>query len=163
MKKLLIAAAAAAAFAAVAAPAFAADASQDVKVYGSIGYTALGDSSVTLGGAQARIGFRGTNFGIEAEGTLGVAGDSGIDLDSQYGAYLVGFLPVSDNVDLIGRVGYSHFEVSAGGGSGGASTTNFGIGAQFNMDDNNGFRADYTYMSGNGNGYMAGVSYVHTF
>ena len=166
MKKLLIAAAAAAAFVMVAAPASAQD-SSDVKVYASIGGTIIGDSDVSLGGAQARIGFRGAHFGIEAEGMIGVTGDSiaglDVDLDSQFAGYVVGYMPVSENVDLIGRVGYGTFQVSTPFGSGDAQTTNFGVGLQYNMDANNGFRADYTYMSGDGNAYMAGISYVRTF
>jgi outer membrane immunogenic protein len=166
MKNALFAAAAAVALALVAAPASAQD-TQDVKVYGSIGYTVLGDSDVTLGAAQARIGFRGEHFGVEAEGAIGVAGDSfsGIDVDltSEFAGYLVGYMPVSDKVELIGRVGYGTFEVDTPFGSGDAQTTNFGVGLQYNMDDNNGFRADYTYMSGDGNAYMAGISFVHTF
>lgn len=166
MKKLLIAAAAAAAFGLVAAPASAQD-SSDVKVYASIGASILADSDISLGGAQARIGFRGAHFGVEAEGMIGVTDDSfaglDVDLDSQFAGYVVGYMPVSENVELIGRIGYGTFQVSTPLGSGDAQTTNFGVGMQYNMDDNNGFRADYTYMSGDGNAYMLGVSYVRTF
>ena len=166
MKKLLIAAAAAAAFGLVAAPASAQD-SSDVKVYASIGGSILADSDISLGGAQARIGFRGAHFGVEAEGMIGVTDDSfaglDVDLDSQFAGYVVGYMPVSENVELIGRVGYGTFEVDTPFGSGDAQTTNFGVGLQYNMDDSNGFRADYTYMSGDGHAYMAGLSFVHTF
>lgn len=166
MKNLLIVATAAAALALVAAPASAQD-SSDIKVYASIGYVALGDSDVTLGGAQARVGFRGEHFGVEAEGSIGVVDDSlfglDVDLDNQFAGYVVGYMPVSENVDLIGRIGYGTFQVSTPFGSGDAQTTNFGVGLQYNMDGGNGFRADYTYMSGDGNAYMAAVSFVHTF
>ncbi|MBX7249749.1 MAG: porin family protein [Caulobacteraceae bacterium] len=165
MKKILLAAAAVAAVAFVAAPASAQD--QEVRVYGTIGVNILGDSDVTLGEAQARIGFRGEHFGVEAEGGIGITDDSiggvNIDLDHQYAGYLVGYFPVSENTEFFGRIGYGTFQVSALGGSGDANTTNIGVGLQYNMDEHNGFRADYTYMAGDGNAYMAGVSYVRTF
>lgn len=166
MKKALIAAAAVA-LSFAAAPAFAQDASGP-QGYASLGAMVLADDFVSLGGVQARLGAKFTpNFAIEVEGAVGVVEDSisGVDiqLDHQLAGYLVGFFPVSDQTEFIGRVGYSTFQVSVPGGSGSADTVNFGVGVQHNFDDHNSLRGDYTFMSGDGDANMYSLAYVRRF
>lgn len=166
MKKTLMAAAAVA-FSLAAAPAFAQDASSP-EFYGSIGATVIADDFVELGGVQARLGAKFTpHVGIEVEGTVGVMDDKiggvTIDLDHQVAGYVVFFAPVSENTDFIARVGYSTFQVSVPGGSGSADTVNYGVGMQYNFNENGGVRADYTFMSGDGDANMYSLSYVHKF
>lgn len=166
MKKTLIAAAAVA-LSFAAAPAFAQDASAP-QAYGSLGAAVIADDFVSLGAAQVRLGAKFTpNFAIEVEGAVGVMDDSiggvDIELDHQIAGYLVGFFPVSDKAEFIGRVGYSTFQVSVPGGSGSADTVNIGVGMQYNFDDHNSLRGDYTYMAGDGNANMYSLAYVRRF
>jgi len=166
MKKLALAAVAAAA-AFTAAPAFAQDASSP-QFYGSIGAAMITDDFVDLGAIQARVGVRGTHFGLEAEGSIGVMDDElfGVDVDLEYqaGIYAVVFLPVSDNVEFHGRLGYSNFEVGAGGGSASVDTFNVGIGASFSFSEKDAIRGDYTYMDDGGTyANMWSLAYVRKF
>lgn len=167
MKKALIAAAAVA-LSLAAAPAFAQD-TKDVQVYGSIGYAYLGDDFVDLGGAQLRLGAKVHQyFGIEAEGTIGLVDDSiagiDVDLEQQVGVYAVAFMPMSEQTDLIARVGWSNFEIGVPGGSADEDTINYGVGFEHRFDEQNGLRGDYTYMDGdNGHANMWSLAYVRRF
>jgi outer membrane immunogenic protein len=167
MKKTLIAAAAVA-LSLAAAPAFAQDAKETI-VYGSIGYTNIGDDFVDLGGAQLRLGARVHQyFGVEAEGTIGLVDDDiagiDVDLEHQVGIYAVAFLPMSPETDLIARIGYSNFEIGVPGGSADEDTINYGVGVEYRFDEKNGVRGDYTYMDGdNGSADMWSLAYVRRF
>lgn len=153
--KLLLGAAAAAALLA-AAPAFAQTPGQ-TQVYGTIGYTAAqggGDEDdTTLNAVTGRVGGRfGQYFGVEGQASFGVGSEEvdGVDLklENEFSAYLVGFLPLSPNADLIARIGYGRTEIGAEflgeevtvDGNG----VTYGVGGQYYFDGVNGVRADYT-------------------
>ena len=156
--KFLIAAASVAVVAA-AAPAFAQD-QITVKpgVYVNLGYANFGGSGVDLDAIQGRLGYRVNNwFGVEGEVAGGLGRDKvnvapGVDakvkLDHQEAIYGVGFLPVTPQFELLGRVGYGHTKTS--GSVDGYDVTdrgdswNFGGGGQYHFDGVNGIRADYT-------------------
>ena len=154
-------AAAVAACALTAAPAFAQEGPvfTDVGVYGNIGYSRTEGEGADLNAATARLGARLNRFvGIEAEGSIGVGSeevdflgeDFEISLEHQFGAYLVGFVPVSPNADLFARlgVGMSEFSVDSNvpglNGSDDVQTWQWGLGGQYFWDGVNGIRADYT-------------------
>jgi outer membrane immunogenic protein len=171
MKNALFAAAAAAAVL-VAAPAFAQDAaSSDVQWYGNLGYslynTDIGDAD--LGAIQGRLGARFHRyFGIEGEAAFGVQDDSiaGVDveLDHSVALYGVGFLPVSDNFDLLARVGWGNTKVSAGPLSDTDDSLNYGVGAQWSWDKSNAIRGDYTRFDGDdAEADVWSLSYVRKF
>jgi outer membrane immunogenic protein len=154
----------------VSAAAQAQDAS---KFYGNVGYSVIDTRFSDLDALGGRLGYDFTpNFALEAEGGIGLGSKKflGVDvkIDKVLGAYLVGKLPLSDNFELLGRVGYSHVYVSASGFGSSANADNgsgaFGIGAQYLFNGKNGVRGDYTRYEENGsgsNGYT--ISYVRKF
>ena len=158
--KLLIAAAAATAIAALS-PAIASAqtaSTSGTTFYGTLGYADTDLDHINLGAIQGRVGARfGQYFGVEGEVSGGVKDDKvsvapGTDvkvkLDHQEAIYGVGFLPVSPNFDLLARVGYGHTQGS--GSVSGVSATvkgdswNYGVGGQYTFDGVNGIRVDYT-------------------
>jgi hypothetical protein len=127
-------------------------------IYGTFGYAGTSQSDVDLGALQGRIGYRFNNWlGAEGELAVGVKGDTqrvapGVDakfkLDHQEALYGVGFVPLSPQFDLLGRVGYGHSRMSAKVNgftvADSADSWNYGAGAQYHFDPKNGVRADYT-------------------
>lgn len=152
--------------------------------YGALGFsgvrgsteTEAGDFQAGAGAVTGRLGARfGRHVGLEGEFSLGVIGDDqdvavaglgrfDVDttLQSQYGVFVVGYLPVSPQTDLFARAGYGvaelEFEVagiipvSEAAGSGtvrgfGSADGDFGalgVGVQHFFNDRNGLRAEYT-------------------
>jgi opacity protein-like surface antigen len=131
------------------------------QVYGSVGYSNLSFSEEEIEGniglATGRIGTHFTpNIGAEVEGAFGLSDATveieGIDVDLSVkysvAAYLVGFWPVNENFEVLGRVGLATAEVEAealgetvtDSGSG----IQYGVGAQYFFAPNHGIRADYT-------------------
>lgn len=146
MKKALIAATAAAA-ALVAAPAMAQD--MNVQWYGSLGYGHFDADDVELGAVQGRLGARfGEWFGVEGEAAVGVNDDSfagaDVSLNHQAAIYAVGFAPLSPSFDLIGRVGVGTTDVDFAGADFDDDSINYGVGAQWNWDEANAIRGDWT-------------------
>ena len=164
MKKALNAATAVAA-ALVAAPAMA----QDISWYGSAGYQVLDDDTFNFGAIDLRVGARSQHVGLELDAAFGVAGDEvlGVDVDLNHtvGLYLVGFLPVSDQFELIGRVGVANTELEVLGVSADDDSINYGIGAQWSWNENNAIRGDYTFMDfdNGGDANQWTLSYVRKF
>jgi outer membrane immunogenic protein len=146
------------------APAFmTATAQQSSGVYVSGGYTHFdGDGGAELGGITGRVGVNLTpNFAIEGEGTFGVSDDSGTELDSELGAFVVGKLPINPQFDVFGRVGVSRIEISPGGEFDGLA---YGAGAQWNLTSQDGIRGDWTrhdYDEGEVDAFS--LSYVRSF
>jgi len=152
MKFLLITASAVAALC-VSAPAFA----QSIQGYGTLGYTDDNTGNNNLGAVTGRIGGRFDRYlGVEGEGGVGVGSDgtsvgglpANAHLNDEYGAYAVGFLPITPHFDLLGRVGWG--AVDSRIHQDGLAFNNhddglaFGGGAQYFFDHANGIRADYT-------------------
>ena len=138
MKFALVAAASA-----LVAPGLMAAEAQKSGVYVSGGYTMIdGDGGADLGAITGRIGVDlSQNFAIEGEASVGVKDDSGTELDSEFGAFVVGKLPVSQSFDLFARVGATRIETSPGGSEDGLA---YGAGATFNMTQVDGIRLDWT-------------------
>jgi len=164
-------AAASAAVVVSAAPAIATAQTANTGVYGTIGYADTRGSGVDLGTIQGRLGYRFNDWlgvegelagGVTSEGVGTTVGTSTVtgkaQIDHQEAIYGVGFLPLSPNWDLLGRIGYGDTKVKlsdvnvtgAGGtasnlsGSDHGDSWNFGVGAQYRWDAKNGIRADYT-------------------
>jgi outer membrane immunogenic protein len=143
------------------------------RFYAGAGYSVIDTRFSGLDAVGGRLGYDFTpNFAIEAEGGVGLSSKEylGVDvkIDKVLGAYLVGKLPLSDNFELLGRVGYSHVYVSGTGFGSSASADNgsgaFGIGAQYLFDGKSGVRGDFTRYEENdsgSNGYT--ISYVRKF
>ena len=130
---------------------------QDTGVYGTLGYAGSRADGADTGAVQGRLGAKLTpHFGVEGELSGGVKDDdidtngvrSNIEQTHSAAVYGVGFLPVSPKIDLIGRVGYGNTQYKqtlAGVESKfDADSVNYGVGAQYKVDDKNGVRVDYT-------------------
>jgi len=169
MKTALFAAAAAATLL-VSAPALAQDASSP-EFYGSLGYsfydTDIGDAQV--GAVNARLGARFHRyFGVEGEAAFGVDDDevAGVDvgLNHSVAIYGVGFLPVSENFDLLARAGWGNTDVEVGGVDVDDDSFNYGVGAQFNFTENDAIRGDWTrFDSDTAEADVWSINYVRKF
>ena len=168
----------AAAVSMLAVPAFA-QSVQSPTYYGTLGYTQLDTDNADLGAVTGRVGAKlHPNFGVEAETSFGVGHDdvsvAGISgkVEHRYdaAAYGVATLPVTSNIDLFARAGYGVTEVKASAAGLAASdhltSWNYGAGATYNLDAQNGIRADYTYRDfqhDQGGADTYGLSFVRKF
>jgi len=123
MKRTLLAAATGIGTAALLAPVASA------QVYAGAGATIFtaeaGGQDIALGAILGRAGFK-TNpfFGVEGEFAIGIQDDSfdvlgqevSVGLDSEYGVFAVGWLPIPLVGDLFGRVGYADLSIEADAG-----------------------------------------------
>lgn len=167
MKTLLIAAAATAVALSGADVANAQDVGQ---VYGSIGYqgTKNDTTDTNVNGINARVGTKLTpHFGVEGEAAIGTNEDAGpggdYKLTNKVAAYGVGYVPVSPRFDLIGRVGVSDTDLKAPAIAGKleqGTALEYGVGAQYHLDNDFALRADYTKSDFNGDKGEAGTTSV---
>jgi len=195
MKSLMAAAASAAVFgAAVPGLAAAQTAAAPTGFYANLGYADIHTSGQNLGAIGGRLGYRFNNWlGVEGELAGGVKSDNfsttigGVPVtgktklsDAEAG-YVVGFLPLSPQWDLLGRIGYGHSkikveDVAVGGvagsvsglsASGSGDSWNYGLGAQWHWDGANGVRGDYTreeFTHGaNGHADVWSIAFDHRF
>jgi opacity protein-like surface antigen len=165
MKNALVAAASAAALVSLAPALAHAQTAPSTGLYGTLGYANTHTQDLNLGSIQGRLGYRmGTWLGVEGELSGGVKGEertevvngvpvSGdVKLKESAAIYAVGFAPITPNLDLIGRVGYGGTRAKVSASGAGVSLSediagdswNFGLGAQYHLDGQNGLRVDYT-------------------
>lgn len=180
MKKALIAAASAAIAASfVPAIASAQDAPTNTGVYGNLGVSAVDAGSADIKAIGGRLGYRFNNYvGVEGELATGLKSDKdnigGVDVTQKLkhsaNAYIVGFVPVAPNTDLIARLGYGTSKISAKAAgvtaSGSEDSVNYGVGAQHYFDGQNGVRVDYTrqdFRNDAGNANVWTVGYTRRF
>lgn len=157
MKKTLIIAAGVAASLALAGVASAQDVGQ---VYGSLGYQNSNNDKTdsNLGSVDARVGTKlNRYFGVEGEAAFGTNHDDTAagryKLTNKWGAYGVGYLPVSPSFDLIGRVGVSDTNLKAPPAAGKleqGTALDYGVGAQYHLNKDYALRADVTKSDFNG-------------
>jgi hypothetical protein len=128
-----------AAVAAIAA-AFAVDgaARAQAQVDLNLGYTRFDDidEDAFTGRLSARLL---SNFGAEGEVSVGVGDDNG--LDTAWGVFGKGAIPLGEVTELFARVGYVDAEADGGAGGDGVA---FGAGGQFTITGRSGVRLDYT-------------------
>jgi hypothetical protein len=157
--------AAAAALTLAAVPAV----SQAQEVYGTVGYGNVDTDTAKVGALQARLGYKFTpNLGVEGEASFGVKDDNyggvNVKLKDQFGAYVVGFVPVTPKAELFARVGYSGATFDTSLGDRDADGVAYGVGGQYNVTDKDGVRFDWTrhdYDAGNADVYA--LSYSRKF
>ena len=176
MRNILLATAAISMF---AVPAMAQTVSTP-QVSGSVGYTVLDGDDVNLGAVTGRLTARvHPNFAVEGEASIGVKDDDvtfagvtgSVEHEYDAAAYAVGILPVSPNLELFGRVGYGttsiKAEVAGIRAEEDGESVNYGAGANYFFDAQNGVRADWTrrdFTDDNGGEIDTyGVSYVRRF
>jgi len=175
MRNILLAAAA---VSAIAAPAFA-QTTQGPSYYGTLGYSQLDHSDGDLGAITGRVGAKFNPYiGVEGEASVGVKDDdfsiAGVDgkLKHEYdaAAYVVGTYPVTPNFDVFARAGYGTTKIKAEAGGVSAEADgeswNYGAGANYYFDGQNGVRADWTrrdFRDDAGEADVYSVSYVRRF
>lgn len=162
----------------IAAPALAQEPGS--RVTGSVGYTQLDGDSADLGAVTGRLGYRFTPyFGIEGEASIGVKDDDitlgavngTVEHDYDAAAYGVATLPVNENLELFGRLGYGTTSIKADVAGFTAredgESVNYGVGANYFIDGRNGIRADWTRRDfrddGAGELDTYGLSFVRRF
>lgn len=144
MRNIAIAAAVAA-LATVALPA----AAHAQNWYAGAGYTNFDADGADIGAVTGRLGYRmSPYFAVEGEASTGLDDEDGIELNHNAGLYAVGILPVGQNFDLHGRVGYQMTEVGTPIGDFEDEGVGYGVGATYRFTPNFGVRADYTRLEG---------------
>lgn len=167
-----------AALALLAAPAMA-QSVQEPTYYGTLGYSQLDSSDGDLGAITGRFGAKlHPNFGAEGEVSVGVRDDEfdiggvPVKIEHEYdvAAYAVGYLPITPQFELFGRVGYgtTQLKASAAGLSETADgeSVNYGAGANYFFDAQNGIRGDWTrrdFTNDGGEADVYSVNYVRRF
>lgn len=156
MKRTLLAAVGALGAVALVAPAASAQAYAGA---GATIFTAdVNGQDVSLGAILGRAGFKtNTFFGVEGEFAIGIQDDSfdvfgqevSVGLDSEYGVFAVGWLPIPLVGDLFGRVGYADLSIGAGAGALGSVSEDgaglaYGAGIALSQIPFTKLRLDYT-------------------
>lgn len=175
MRNILLAAAA---ITAISAPAFAQSVTGP-SYYGTLGYSQLDYSDGDLGAVTGRLGAKFNPYiGVEGEASVGVRDDDfsigGVNgkIEHQYdaAAYVVGTLPVTPNFELFARGGYGTSKIKAELAGieqeADGESWNYGAGANYYFDGQNGVRADWTrrdFEDDAGEADVYSVSYVRRF
>jgi hypothetical protein len=190
MKFSLFAASVGALGLALPAMAQAQTATPPTGVYANLGYANADAGGVNLGAIQGRLGYRFNNWlGVEGELAGGIKSDhvdvatglvspatvrADVKLRHEEAIYGVGFLPLSNQWDLLARIGYGNQKVKASApGIPGAEAEadgkswNYGVGAQWHWDGMNGVRADYTRQEfthgSSGHANVWAIAFSHRF
>ena len=157
-----------------------AQAQNSTEVYGSLNYNQTRTRGADTGAIQGRLGAKLTpNFGVEGEIAGGVdsdkvytpGGPANVKMEHQVAGYAVGYLPVTPNLDILGRVGYGTTKFKTNNPAatefdGSRDSWNYGVGAEYKFDDKNGIRADYTkseYTKSDLSSNTVSVGYVRRF
>ena len=135
--------------------------------YGTLG-AVLYDTDSDLFGIQGRLGWQSKSFyGAEVEGSFGVAGEDNTafdfgaglvgaeaDIDTQIAAFAVGRYPVSNRLNVLGRIGYhnTEFDVESTFNDGLPELEDdfsddglaYGAGVEYAINPRTSVRADYT-------------------
>ncbi|MBL8550645.1 MAG: porin family protein [Hyphomonadaceae bacterium] len=168
MTKLTILAGAAAALAFLApGAAFGQSAGQAYVGLGA-SHTRDDATGADMTGVQGRIGVQATPMiGIEAEAATGLGNDDSGKLDGQYGVYGVARAPVNRNFDVFARAGVSRVNEFGRGAHAGQTyrddALGYGAGAQVNLNERVGLRADWTRHDGDREIDTVGASIVRKF
>lgn len=125
--------------------------------YGNLGYEQIDHDDGNLGAIVGRFGARFTPyFGAEAEGSIGIKDhkyevlgvDGRVKHSYDLAAYLVGAVPINDSIDVFVRGGYGTTKIKSELGgvrqSSDGTSWNYGAGANYYFDPQNGVRADWT-------------------
>lgn len=164
MKKIISAVAVAVVLS--SAPALAQ--AQEASLYGNLGYANVDNDIVNLGALEARLGIQVTShLAFEAEAAVGLADDTvlgtPVELTSSFGLFAVGRLPVTENIDLLARVGAAGSTFDVGGAPLREQGKAYGLGIQSFFSPNDGVRLDYTRYDFDDVADVWSLSYVRKF
>ena len=142
-------------------------AESDLYVTG--GYAAFDGGGATLDTITVRGGMAFHEiFGGEFEASFGLgAKDIGnsagtqVELENQFGAYLVGRYPAMRDLDVLARIGYTtgEYQSSTSGVTGDAEVDGlaFGLGGEYMFSEQFGVRADYTRIEAEDDSFDGGI------
>ena len=142
-------------------------AESDLYVTG--GYAAFDGGGATLDTITVRGGMAFHEiFGGEFEASFGLgAKDIGnsagtqVELENQFGAYLVGRYPAMRDLDVLARIGYTtgEYQSSTSGVTGDAEVDGlaFGLGGEYMFTEQFGVRADYTRIEAEDDSFDGGI------
>jgi len=166
----------------IAAPAFAqSQPSTGIQTRGSIGYTHIDGADASLGAVTSRLGVDFNRYlGAEGEFSVGVVDDTfdiaGVEaktkLEYDAAAYAVGKLPIGQNLELFGRVGYGTTQIETRipgvvSASADGESLNYGAGANWFYNGRQGVRGEWTRRDfkddGAGEVDTYGLSFVSRF
>lgn len=166
----------------IAAPTFAqTQPSTGIQTRGSIGYTQLDHADGSLGAVTSRLGVDFNRYlGAEGEFSVGVLDDdftvAGVEgktkLEYDAAAYAVGKLPLGENLELFGRVGYGTTQIETRvpgivSASADGESLNYGAGANWFFNGRQGVRGEWTRRDfqddGAGEVDTYGLSFVSRF
>ncbi|NQY97729.1 MAG: porin family protein [Henriciella sp.] len=138
-------------------------------LYVSGGYSAFDSEGATLSTLSLRGGLAfheilggefEASFGLGAEDLDGVSGAQ-VELENQFGAYLVGRYPVAQDFDVLARIGYTtgEYQSSNSGVTGDIEVDGvaFGVGGEYMLTDAWGVRADYTRIEAEDDSFDGGI------
>ena len=167
---------------ALSLPAFAVNAQQVAKVYGSLGYTSLnfkggdGVPDFKNGALEFALGARHPeNVAIELVFGGGVKDDkktvegSRVQFETKhyYGIYLKPYVMMSDRIELYGKLGYIKGKATLRGPGGSVTASDgdfsYGIGAAFHVEKDAAITLDYTRISDDKDGKIDGVGVAIRF
>ena len=153
----------------LAGACFGPSAMAESVLYVTGGYAAYDGGGATLNTVTLRGGmafheiFGGefeASFGLGAE-DIGNSAGTQVELENQFGAYLVGRYPVAQQFDVLARLGYvtGAFQSSTSGVTGDAEVDGlaFGIGGEYMLNEQFGVRADYTRIEAEDDSFDGGI------
>lgn len=155
-----------------AAFALAGAAHAQVSPYVNAGVGYLDGETANLTGAFGRAGADiGQYFGLEAEGALGIDGDTvgatEVELDHLVAGFARARAPLSPRLEAFARGGYffSEGDATTAGTTVALEEDDFaaGAGLQWNFTERNGLRADYTNYGISDDGHAMSLAYVLGF
>jgi outer membrane immunogenic protein len=150
---------------------------QDGNFNAGAGYSnvEIGDAQFDAISLRAGYDFNET-FGVEGQLDFGIGDDSltlgavtaDVELNYSAGFYGIARLPVAENANLFGRLGYVTTEVEGSIAGFVADESDdgfsFGVGGEYYFDNANGVRVEYTRTDyDDGEGDTFGISWVHRF
>lgn len=151
-------------------------AADDNNLYANVGYTHIFADDANFGAIGGRLGYNfSESFAVEGEANFGVLDETvnvlGTDIDlglkQEFGVYVVGKMPVSDQFDMLGRFGYVNAEIEASGGGVSVSEDDsalaYGVAGEFNINESSAIRVGATGYGFDGLDAAVDVSYVVKF
>lgn len=125
--------------------AFAQDLSPQYYVSGGVLSKSTDKSDADLKGFNLKGGARFNQYwGVEGEAAVGTGKDNGIKLSNSTAVYGVGYYPVNEKFDLLGRVGVEDTALKGAGKYESGTSFNYGVGAQYHINPDYAVRFDLT-------------------
>lgn len=147
--------------------AMAQDAAPQYYVSGGIQNTKTDTTDANLNSVTVKLGSRfNTHLGLEGDLAFGTSDNKGVKLTQSAAVYGVGYWPVTEQFDLLGRVGVGDTKLKGAGKLDSGTSFNYGVGAQYHFNPDMAVRFDLTradYINDKGQSDTATLSVVKKF